>query len=213
MAGKISLDIREQIEKGVSLLKQGRIIAYPTDTVYGLGACVEFPEAIERIYAVKERPRNMSFPLLVSDESQIVKLAGNLSPLTRMLIRKYLPGALTLVLPASSSVPEIITGHGKTVAIRIPDHPVPLALIRGLGAPIVGTSANLSGHPSALNAEQVYDQLGDKVDFIIDGGQCPGGKESTIVDVTGAKPVILREGAIPSTELETEIQKFMQEVV
>jgi len=101
-----------------------------------------------------------------------------------------------------ASVADIVTGSGKTVAVRIPAHPVPVALARGLGAPIVGTSANLSGKPSSLTAEEVYAQLGNKVDLIIDGGRCPGGKESTIVDLTGEAPVLLREGAISREELE-----------
>ena len=202
MASKLSLNIHEQIEKGVSILSRGGIIAYPTDTVYGLGAGIGFPKAIERIYAVKERPVNMPLPLLVADVSQISELAESISPLARLLIQNFLPGALTLVLPASASVPDIIAAGGKTVAVRIPAHPVPIALIRGLGTPIVGTSANLSGQPSALTADEVYGQLGDKIDFVIDGGRCPGGKESTIIDITGEKAVILREGAISRKEIE-----------
>jgi L-threonylcarbamoyladenylate synthase len=138
-------------------------------------------------------------------------LTGALPPFARLLTRRYLPGALTLVLPASGALPESITTGAQTVAVRIPDHPVPLALIRGLGTPIVGTSANLSGQPGALTAGDVYRQLGDRVDFIIDGGRCPGGKESTIVDVTGEKPVILREGAIPSDEICTFLNMTKQE--
>ena len=202
MASKLSLNIQEQIDKGVSILKQGGIIAYPTDTVYGLGTGIGFPQAIKQIYEVKERPLNMPLPLLLSDVSQVTELAESVSPLARLLIQRFWPGALTLVLPASPSVPDIITSGGKTVAVRIPAHPVPIALSRGLGTPIVGTSANLSGQPSPLTADEVYGQLGGKIDFVIDGGRCPGGKESTIVDVTGGKPVIQREGAISRAEIE-----------
>ncbi|MEK7353824.1 MAG: L-threonylcarbamoyladenylate synthase [Chloroflexota bacterium] len=202
MVSRLSWNIQEQIEKGVSILRRGGIIAYPTDTVYGLGAGIGFPQAIERIYAVKERPLAMPLPLLLSDVSQITELTESVSPLARLLIQKFWPGALTLVLPASTSAPDIITAGGKTVAVRIPAHPIPIALIRGLGTPIVGTSANLSGQPSALTADEVCSQLGDKIDFVIDGGRCPGGKESTIVDVAGEAPVILREGAISRTEIK-----------
>ena len=118
------------------------------------------------------------------------------------LARNFLPGALTLVLHKSNSVLGIITAGGTTVAVRIPAHPVPVDLIKGLGLPIVGTSANLSGKPSPLIAEDVYSQLGDKIDLVIDGDRCPGGRESTIVDLTGEVPVILREGAISREELE-----------
>jgi len=202
MASRLSLNLQEQVEKGVSILRNGGVIAYPTDTVYGLGAGIGFPRAIERIYAVKERPLSMPLPLLLDDVFQLTELADSVPPLARLLMEKFWPGGLTLVLPASSSVPDFITAGGKTVAVRIPDHPVPLALIKALGTPIVGTSANLSGQPSALTADEVYSQIGAKIDFVIDGGRCPGGKESTIIDVTGETPVILREGAITRAEIE-----------
>ena len=176
-------------------------MAYPTDTVYGLGASACLPRAVERIYRVKQRPNNMPFPLLLADASQITELAGPVSPVAWLLIRNFLPGALTIVLPMSGSAPDTIAAGGNTVALRIPAHPVPVALIKGLGAPLVGTSANLSGQLSPLSADEVYSQLGDKIDLVIDGGWCPGGKESTIVDVTGEIPVILREGAISREKL------------
>jgi len=144
----------------------------------------------------------MPLPLLLADKSQIGEVAGPVTPAAWLLAERFLPGALTIVLFKSKSVPGFITAGDKTVALRIPDHPIPVALIRGIGAPIVGTSANLSGQPSALTAEEVYAQLGDKVDLIIDGGRCPGGRESTIVDLTGETPLILREGAISMEELK-----------
>ncbi len=196
------MDIRQQIEKGISILRQGGLVAYPTDTVYGLGACINLPQAVARVYKVKERPRNMPLSLLLADTSQLTEVAEPVPPAAWPLIHSFLPGALTIVLLKSSSVPDTITAGGTTIAVRIPAHPVPIDLIAGLGAPIVGTSANLSGRPSPLTAEEVYSQLGDKVDLIIDGGRCPGGKESTIVDVTGETPLVLREGAISRKELE-----------
>jgi L-threonylcarbamoyladenylate synthase len=201
MVADISHKVAEQIEKGISILKQGGIIAYPTDTVYGLGACAYIPAAVERIYTVKERPLNMPLPLLLADEAQITEIAADIPPAARLLIDKFLPGALTLVLHKSPNIPEIV-GVGSTVAVRIPAHPVPVVLIKGLGTPLIGTSANLSGKPGVLTAEEVKLQLGDRVDLIIDGGKCPGGIESTVVDVTGKKPVLLREGAIPAEEIE-----------
>ena len=202
MLGELSLEIQKQVEKGIAILKEGGLVAFPTDTVYGLGACVSLPQAVERVYKVKERPLNMPFPWLVADESQITKVAETVSPVAWLLIRRFLPGALTIVLPKSSSDPTILNVAGTTIAVRIPAHPVPIALIKGLGTPVVGTSANLSGRPSPLTADEVYFQFGDKVDLIIDGGRCPGGRESTVVDVTGEKPVILREGAISREEIE-----------
>ncbi len=196
-------NIQQQIEKGIAILKQGGLVAFPTDTVYGLGAGAYLPQAVERVYQVKERPRNMPLPLLLADISQINEVAEPVSPLAWRLIHRFLPGALTLVVPKSKAVPDILTPINRgTIAIRIPAHPIPITLIRGLGTPIVGTSANLSGQPSPLTADEVYAQLGDRIDLIIDGGRCPGGKESTIVDVTGLAPVILREGAISREEIE-----------
>ena len=190
-----------QIEVGISVLKRGGIAAFPTDTVYGLGACADNEQAVARIYQVKQRPRNMAFPLLLGNTSQISTVAYHVPPIAWRLAEAFLPGALTIVLRKSNSVPDIVTGGGDTVAIRVPAHPIPIALAEGSG-PIVGTSANLSGKPSALTADEVCSQLGDKIDLVIDGGRCPGGKESTIIDVTGEVPFILREGAIPKEALE-----------
>ena len=202
MSEKLPSGIQKQVERGISILKQGGIVAFPTDTVYGLGACVSIHQAVERVYTVKERPRNMALPLLLADTSQITEVANYVPPIAWLLIDNFLPGALTIVLPKSNSVPDIVTGGGATVAVRIPAHPVPVALAKGLGTPIVGTSANLSGRPSPLTADEVCSQFGNKLDLVIDGGRCPGGKESTVVDVTGETPVILREGAISREEIE-----------
>ena len=202
MLDKTLFDIQKQVENGISVLKQGGIVAFPTDTVYGLGACASLPQAVERVYKIKARPTNMALPLLLSDTSQIIEIADSVPPLAWVLIYNFLPGALTLVVSKSNSVPDIITAGGATIAFRIPDHPVPLALIEGLESPVVGTSANLSGQPSPLTADEVHSQLGDKIDLIIDGGRCPGGRESTVVDVTGEIPVVLREGIIPAAVLE-----------
>lgn len=202
MKANLSADIERQIESGAAILKRGGVIAYPTDTVYGLGAAFNMTEAIRRVYEIKERPLSMPLPLLLASDSQLEEITRTITPLARLLMDKFWPGSLTLVMPAAESVPDIITAGGKTVAVRIPDHPVPLALINKLGVPIIGTSANLSGKPSPLTAEEVSAQLGGRMDFLIDGGHCPGGKESTIIDVSGAEPVLIREGAIPRAEIE-----------
>jgi L-threonylcarbamoyladenylate synthase len=190
-----------QIERGIAILRGGGVVAFPTDTVYGLGACADNETAVARIFQLKQRPRNIALPLLLADKAQISQVALAIPPIARLLIDKFLPGALTLVLPRASAVLDIVTAGGSTVAIRIPDHPVPVALAQELG-PIAATSANLSSQPSALTAAEVYNQFGDKIDLVIDGGRCPRGEESTIVDVTGPIPILLREGAIPRPELE-----------
>ncbi len=209
MLDKILSDVQQQVEAGISILKQGGIVAFPTDTVYGLGACANIPQAVKRVYQVKERPQNMALPLLLAHISQISEVAELVPQIAWLLADKFLPGALTIVLYKSNSVSDIITAGGKTVAVRVPAHPVPVALAQGLGAPIVGTSANLSGRPSALTAGEVYSQFGDKIDLVIDGGRCPGGRESTIIDVTGETPVVLREGAISREELKQVCGEIM----
>jgi L-threonylcarbamoyladenylate synthase len=138
----------------------------------------------------------MALPVLLADKKQIAEIVTAVTPSAKRLADEFFPGALTIILPKSANVPGIITGGGRTIAFRIPNHPVPLALVNGLGKPIVGTSANLSGQPSALTAAEVRTQIGDKIDMVIDGGKCPGGIESTVIDLSGEKPVVRRQGAI-----------------
>ncbi len=193
--------LQQQVEKGITILKKGGIIAFPTDTVYGLGCDAFCLSAVEQVYKVKRRSRHLPFPLLLSDMSQVTVVAKPLSGIGFSLARRFWPGALTLVLAKSDSLPPYLSSAG-TVAVRIPNHPVCLALIQGIGGPLVGTSANVSGSYSPSTADEVRQQLGDEIDFIIDGGKCPGGQESTIVDVTSIIPRILRQGIIPRHEIE-----------
>ncbi len=194
--------IEKQIKLAVAILKKGGIVAFPTDTVYGLGADPLNARAVDRIYDVKKRPRNLPLPLLLAEKSDLPKVADVVPEVAWRLAERFFPGGLTLVLRKSSWVPDTVTAGGDTVAVRIPDHPIPIALIRGLGTPIVGTSANLSGKPSQVTSEEVRHQLGDAADLIINGGRRPGGTESTVLDVSGKVPVLVREGAIPRAELK-----------
>ena len=194
-------EIEKQIKRAVTILRQSGLVAYPTDTVYGLGACMTDIAAVDRIFQVKGRPKGMALPVLLADQAQIEQIVTSVPPAAQLLADAFFPGALTIILPKSDTVPDIITGGGKTVAFRIPNHPVPIALIKQLGKPIVGTSANLSGLNSALTAAEVIKQIGDKIDMVIDGGRCPGGIESTVVDLSGVKPVIRRQGAISIEKL------------
>ena len=208
MDAKFTKALQEQVNRAIVVLKRGGIVAYPTDTVYGLGAGMTSLAAVERIFRVKDRPKGMALPLLVADAEQVRQVARSIPEAAWRLIAEFMPGALTIVLLKSSSVPDVVTAGGGTIAVRIPDHPVPLALITGLGKPIVGTSANLSGHPSALTAAEVQVQIGDNVDLIIDGGRCPGGIESTVVDFTTETPVIRRAGAIPLELLKSALPEI-----
>lgn len=199
--------LQEQIGKGVKILKADGVVAFPTDTVYGLGADFSNATSVERIYEIKKRPKYLPLPLLVNDMSQVRALAAVVSHLTLFLARRFWPGGLTLILPKAGSLSLYPAGQ-STVAVRVPAHAVPLALIQGLGKPITGTSANISGSLSALTAGEVDEQLGSRVDSIIDGGKCPGGSRSTIVDVTGETPVILRQGIIPQYEIEQAFEGY-----
>jgi L-threonylcarbamoyladenylate synthase len=201
--------MEKQIKQAINILKNGGVVAYPTDTVYGLGACMTDINAVDRIFQVKGRPKGMALPVLLADKKQIAEIVTAVTPSAKRLADEFFPGALTIILPKSANVPGIITGGGRTIAFRIPNHPVPLALVNGLGKPIVGTSANLSGQPSALTAAEVRTQIGDKIDMVIDGGKCPGGIESTIVDMSGEKPVIRRQGAISIEKLRKILPDIM----
>jgi L-threonylcarbamoyladenylate synthase len=204
--------LKRQIKLAVDVLKQGGLVAYPTDTVYGLGADPLNKEAVARIYEVKNRPHNSPLPLLLADKSDLLKVALVVPEIAWQLVEQFWPGGLTLVVKKSSLVPDRITAGGDTVAVRMPDHLVTIALIKGLGNPIVGTSANLSGKPSPVTAEEVGKQLRNKVDLIIDGGRCPGGIESTVVDVSGTSPAIVREGAVPREDIAKVCGPLLTEI-
>jgi L-threonylcarbamoyladenylate synthase len=194
--------LQQQIEEGAKILKRGGIIAFPTDTVYCLGASIFDEKAVRRVFEVKQRPFNMALPVIMTDVTQIKDVGVSLPEIATRLAQNFWPGALTLVIYKSKKVSDIVTANKNTIAVRVPDHPIPIAIINRLGVPLVGTSANVHGKPSPVTAAEVRSQLDDKVDLIIDGGRCPGGEASTIVDVTGEEPVILREGPIPFSEIK-----------
>lgn len=193
---------RKQITAAVAVLKNGGLVAFPTDTVFGLGALADNVEAIKRIYEVKQRPASQAMPLLLSSLDEVDSVAVEVSETARRLMRRFWPGGLTLVVKKAVWLPDIITAGGSSVAIRVPDHPVPLALIRKVGKPLVGTSANRSGEDSPLTVEEVISQLGGKIDMIINDStpMLPG--ESTILDVTVDPPRIVRQGVVPRSEIE-----------
>jgi L-threonylcarbamoyladenylate synthase len=198
-------NVNKQLDTAISILKGGGLVAFPTDTVYGLGALASNVEAIKRIYEVKQRPLSKAMPLLLSDYTEAEGVVVHISDIARLLMQKFWPGALTLVFKKAAWLPAIVTAGGDTVALRVPNHQVAIALIKGVGMPLVGTSANKSGLNSPITAGEVKTQLGDKIDLIIDGGTSSLSIESTIVDVTFEPPRILREGAIPRTEIEKYI--------
>jgi L-threonylcarbamoyladenylate synthase len=209
--GNLSKEIALQLDRAIEIVKAGGIVAFPTDTVYGLGGDAFNSEVAERIYRVKKRPRSLPLPVLLADSTQVSAVVSFTPDIARFLMKRFWPGGLTLVLPKAASLPEIISAGSAKVAIRIPNHVVPLALIHGLGTPIIGTSANISNKPSPVTAEEVEQQLGSQVDLIINTGRCAGGLESTVVDVTGKTPVILRQGIIPEDEIKRAYREYCPE--
>ncbi len=184
-----------------ALLRRGGLVAYPTDTLYGLGASVADPEAVSRVFAAKGRASTQALPVLVASFEQLDQVCAEVGLLAKELAGRFWPGALSLVLRRHASVPAAIGGGGDTVAVRLPRHPAPLALIAECGTPITGTSANLSGGPQPDTAFEVVRQLGDAVDMVLDGGPCPVAAPSTILDLTTNPARLLRAGAVSIDEL------------
>lgn len=203
MPNRNSVD--DQISLAIDILRHGGLVAFPTDTVYGLGCDPFNAKAVEELYRVKNRKPTLPLPLLLADISEITRVAVDVPEAAWRLAERLLPGALTLVLNKSAQIPRSVTAGGDTVALRVPDHPIPRELARGLGGAVAGTSANISGTPSPLNHEQVRAQLEGKVDLIIEGGACPIGIESTVVDLSAGAFRLVREGAIPREEIEKAI--------
>ncbi len=187
--------------RAVQALREGQVIVYPTDTVYGLGCRIDDERAVRRIFAIKNRPPTDPLPVLLADPAQAAEYARDVPELARRLMARFWPGPLTLVLRRSPRVPPVVTGGTDTVALRVPNHPVPRALVRAAGVPLVGTSANSHGMPAPVTAQLAVFDLGDRVDLVLDGGRTPAGRESTVVDLTGQAPRVVREGAIPAAEL------------
>ncbi len=188
------------IARAVEILRSGGVIAFPTDTVYGIGAHGLIGAAVERLYEIKERPNDKSIPLLLADAKDVMLVARAVPPIGHALMQRYWPGALTLVLRKQPHIPEAISA-ADTVAVRVPDHPLVRALIRALGAPLAATSANKSGRPELLDAQAIAAELGLGLELVLDGGTLAGGVPSTVVDVTVEPMRILREGAIAADEL------------
>jgi L-threonylcarbamoyladenylate synthase len=192
----------EVIAEAAARLRSGELVIFPTETVYGLGACGLDAEALVEIYRVKERPPEKGLILAVGAPEHVTAVAREVGPLARMLMERFFPGPLTLVLPARDIVPAIVTAGGDTVAVRMPDHPVALALVRACGAPVAAPSANRSGEPPPRTAMEAVHSLCGRVALALDAGPCPLGTPSTILDLTVDPPRVLREGAISAAELD-----------
>src|SRR5581483_6350011 len=194
-----------EIQKAAQLIQEGGLVAFPTETVYGLGADALNPYAVAEIFEVKNRPTFDPLIVHVADMRQAEILVAKFPDKALRLIEKFWPGPLTLVLPKSSLVPDIVTSSLPTVAIRVPDHPMALELIRESGRPIAAPSANLFGQVSPTTAEHVRKTFGNKIGMILDGGPCAIGVQSTVVSFIGKEPLLLRPGGAPLEEIEALI--------
>lgn len=191
----------EQTEEAGKMLWKGGIVALPTETVYGLCASAEEGVAISLIYNLKERDYDKPIAVLVDGMKMVEKYCKDIPEGAYRLAEKYWPGPLTMILPDAGRLPAMVTAFGKTLGVRCPDHPLTLAVIKALDAPVAATSANPSGKESATTAQQVMDYFDTEIEGILDGGPCAVGVESTIVDLSGEEPEILREGGIPGEEI------------
>lgn len=200
----------KDIEAAALIIAQGGLVAFPTETVYGLGADALNPEAVGRIYEAKGRPSDNPMIVHISRASDIGQLTPFITQDMIKLIDHFWPGPLTLVVKKKDNVPLRTTGGLDTVAVRMPDHPVALDLIRLSGVPIAAPSANLSGKPSPTKADHVKDDLMGKVDGILMGGDCRVGIESTVLDLTSETPMILRPGIITAESIEAVLEKPVQ---
>jgi L-threonylcarbamoyladenylate synthase len=195
----------DDIEVACAALERGRLVAFPTETVYGLGADASSPAAVERIFRAKGRPRGHPLIVHVADAGGLDRLGRDVSDTARALADAFWPGPLTLIVGRGQLVAAEATGGRPTVGLRVPDHPVALALLRAFGRGVAGPSANRFGSVSPTTAAHVIDDLGDVIDYVLDGGPCRVGLESTIVDVSGPAPTVLRPGGISAVEIEAVI--------
>jgi len=204
--GTLLLDGSPQaIEKAAALLQAGGLVAFPTETVYGLGAIATDSEAVKKIFLAKGRPADNPLIVHISDLDQLDKVVDEPSSEALFLARRFWPGPLSLVLKRNPAVAPEVSAGLPTVAVRMPDHPLALRLIRAAGAPIAAPSANLAGRPSPTSPRHVIEDLGGLIDAIIMGQQCRIGIESTVLDLSGRQPVILRPGGLSREELEAAL--------
>ena len=197
---------QQSIQRAAELLHQGKLVAIPTETVYGLGADASNPEAVVKIFKAKGRPSDHPLIVHLAYAAQIQDWAERVPNSAQLLAREFWPGPLTMILPKKPWVPPVVTGGQDTVALRVPDNPVALWLLRVFGGGIAAPSANRFGRISPTLAEHVAEELGDTVDCILDGGPCLVGLESTIIDLTDSQPTILRPGRITRSQLEAVLQ-------
>ena len=196
---RISTNHPNAVQFAIDVLRNGGLVAFPTDTVYGLAAPVDNVESIERLYVVKGRNTTKAIAVLLGDTDRLPQVAVDLSRSARQVAKHFWPGPLTMIVPRNPSLPDILAPL-PTIGVRIPDHPVALALLKAAG-PLAVTSANISGEANTMSARQVMKQLKGRIHLVLDGGRAPGGVPSTVIDCTTPQPEILREGPISLKQL------------
>jgi L-threonylcarbamoyladenylate synthase len=201
MNGRILKASRRGIEKAAQWILQGKVVAFPTETFYGLGVDALDAEALQKIFRVKQREEDKPLLLLIADRTWLPGLVQNIPPRAGPLMQRFWPGPLTLVFEASAHLSPLLTANTGKIGLRISSHPVARALVQVVGRAITATSANVSGQPGASEAREVFRSLGEKIDAILDGGKTPGGFGSTVIEVCGVSSKIIRQGAIPRAEL------------
>ena len=190
-------------KKAAEIINGGGIVAFPTETVYGLGASVFDEKAVKSIYAAKGRPSDNPLIVHVADKDHIEQVARGINNNARMLIDKFMPGPITIVLPKRKEIPDCVTGGIDTVGVRIPEHKGARMFLKACNVPVPAPSANSSGKPSPTTAKHVFDDLSGKIPLILDGGACTGGVESTVISLCGEKPMLLRPGLVTHEMLES----------
>ena len=202
-ARPLMAQITSDISAAADALKRGELVAFATETVYGLGGVATWPQTVARIFEVKGRPTFDPLIVHVPDLSHVERWVTHLPPLARALADRFWPGPLTMVLPKVAEIPDLVTSGLPSVAVRVPSHPLALELLRRTGLPVAAPSANLFGRVSPTTAQHVADQLGDRIDWILDGGPCTVGVESTVLAISDSgPPTLLRPGGVTVEEIE-----------
>lgn len=195
------------IARAVGFLKEGKVVAYPTETFYGLGVDITNEKAIKKLYELKRRDYSLPIAILVSDKAMLEEYVGRISESVTGLVKAFWPGPLTILFPAGPRISRSLTTNTGKIGIRISSHPVATAMVREFGKPITTTSANLSGYPPSLDIRHVQKYFKDRIDLMINGGECEPSRGSTVVDVADDTMAIIRDGAIPAEQV---IKVFQQ---
>ncbi len=188
------------------VLRSGGVIAYPTETFYGLGADPRNPAAVKKLFAIKGRPKDQPILLLIREESAVHEWTTAVTRDAEVLMKKFWPGPLTLVFKARPGVPVDLTAGTGTIGLRVPGSPLAVRLLEFLGAALTGTSANITGGQSPQTAGEAADAVGEMIDLILDGGKTTGGKPSTVLDVSGTSVKVIREGALPIKDISAFVR-------